>query len=210
MKFKDVLDSLAKERQLPIKPDVLAHLIKTNTDIEQIVYIGVDVDAAILKGAFTRVRLSYNNTGPIPPPYSIPDNNLVVKIYYNRNLSEEWQRLVVNKELLHILDPEIVRCSTPEQFSGMIDGLRLPRELMMANPAGDEDRVRATLDYISDFRAVVAMVPEHFREILLRKFREEKINEEHVASLAGLPTIYAPFIVSDQWDTIKQIWLGMC
>lgn len=209
MRFSDVVDALSNESHFPIKPDRLASIIQPHTELERIVFIGIKVDPEILRGKFVRIR--YENvavSNSIPRPYSIPDNKLVAKIYYSILQDESWQRLAVNKELLHIIDPDHVRTCTAADARALVAHLRLPLELMLTT-SGNGFNEQAFIDFVSDFRAIIAMVPSSLRTLICEKYNQKKITEQEISDLVGVPLRYVPAILSDRWERLTQLWMTL-
>jgi hypothetical protein len=206
MRFRDIIEALREDVMLPIAPERIAGIIRTGGTITQVVYVGVDMDVAILRGKF--VRIHYEDAphlGPVPPPYSIPDNGMVAKVYYERNQSPEEIRLVINKELLHAVDPDHVRTATPAQVTSLVNKLRLPLDMILAL---DKDFNReAFVDFLTDLRAVAAMVPEKIRQLIVDKYAEGKIDEAEIATLTGIPQRYMSSLLSEHWPRMMSFWL---
>ena len=174
MHFSDVINELGNTTQFPIKPEKIAEIIKRGTDISLFVFIGVEADTNILRGKFARIRFEEIEDGPIPRPYAIPANKLIAKIYYARNQPDDWVRLTINKELLHVLDPDYVRTCTQEDARALASHLRLPIATLFAAKSSEQFNVQAFIDYISDFRAVVAMTPNSLRQLICDRYRAGK------------------------------------
>ena len=203
----DIIERLANETLLPILPQKIADLIMSDGTIERIVFVGVDLNMDILRGHFVRVIYEESaRLGPIPRPYAIPENGLVIKVYYARNQDADYIRLVVIKELLHAVDPDFLRTATAQEATHLADKLRLPSEVILATE--DEGfSIEACMDYISDFRAVVAMVPEPLRELICQKYSEGKIDEAEISVLTGVPIRYIVALLSDRWPRLRSLWL---
>lgn len=205
MRFRDIVAALKDDTQLPIVPDRLAQLIKSDGIVEQIVFVGVDLDTKILRGKFARVMYDRGSLGSIPPPYAIPESGLVMKVYYARNQEPDEVRLVINKELLHSVDPDVVRIASREQAISLANKLRLPLELLLASD--EEDSPAAILDCFSDLRAVAAMVPEPVRILVCEKHQAGKIDESEIADFLGIPRRYVSAVLSDRWERMLKFWL---
>lgn len=211
MNFAGVLKLLENYDNFPIVPKVIEDIVKKHTDIEEIVYIGVNVNAEILRGGY--IRVLYENIEPdhLLAPYAIADTGLKAKIYYSTNQDDCWIRLVINKELLHILDPDKLRLCTPEELTSLVNHLRVPREILFATVDSESPdvRERALVDYLSDYRALAAMVPEHMRLALLDKYKAGKVNEDQISKFLGIPIDYASILMTDMWPKFRTALVNL-
>ena len=207
MLFSTIVKLLEDENNLPIKPERIVKLLREGGAVEQVMFIGVNLNTSILRGNFVRVMFDETPIGPIPNPYASSSVGLVAKVYYARNQPQDYIRLVVNKELLHIIDPIVVRTSNRDQIIALADRMRLPTELLVSTQNGSN--VQALIDYLGDYRAVVAMVPQSIRDQICEKHAQNKIEEEQIAALTGLPLKYVPVILSEQWHVIRAPWTNM-
>jgi hypothetical protein len=204
MNFRDVLAIIDREENLPIKPEFLVRILKAGGLVEEVVFIGVELDTEVLKGKFVRVHIDQNAEGFLPRPYAIPENGDVVKVYYDRNMAADERRLVINKELLHIIDPQFVRTTTREKAAKLVHDLKLPRELMVQKVNGDN--LSAVIDYISDFRAVGAMVPLPVRTLICENYAAGKIDEGEISRFTGIPRRYVSLILVELWENMREMF----
>jgi len=127
--IKDTIEHFSKRETAPIELDAVVEQLRSIGVTEEIYYWTCDIDSDIL-----RARLTH---------WDWPDNDgtkhLVVDIEYSKHLPIEWQRLVVCKELLHILDADSVRVSTPAAIHHLINRIVLPPDL--SEPAKDGTRM---------------------------------------------------------------------
>ena len=207
MKFTDIIRAFENETVLPIKPQRIADLIRQNTELSNIVFIGVNLNTDFLRGKFVRVKYSENFSPQIPPPYQTASGDLIAKIYYDQNQPADWIRLVINKELLHILDPDFVRTATAEEAGILGNRIRLPPELLLATEKEDT-HISALIDYVTDFRAVVAMLPHPIRCLICEKYAQKKIDEQQISALTGIPIRYVSSILSDRWEVLRNLWFN--
>lgn len=198
---------LADEVFLPIVPEKIAKFIKREGVIEDVIFIGVDINTEILRGKFVRLVYDQGAPGFLPPPYALPDSGLMIKVYYDRTQPKDYQRVVVNKELLHAIDPSIVKISTPQKVIDLANHIRLPIEVITSSIDGNN--AGALVDYMADFRAIVAMVPENIRIHVCQRYAEEKISREQIADLFGIPLRYVGVVLSDVWPNMRNVWLNL-
>lgn len=208
MRFFDLIKQLENETRLPIEPARIVKILREGGAIDQVQFIGVRLRTSILRGKFVRVVYDHGRLPPINAPYSVPEEGLVAKIYYAINQEPEYIRLVINKELLHLTDPIEVHTSSREQIIRLADRLRLPTELLVAirEPS---DSIEAIMDYLGDYRAVVAMVPQQVRDLICQKHAQKKLDEGEIAELVGIPLKYVSMLLSDQWGLFRSTWMKM-
>ena len=95
MSIKRLIEAFATREIVPIELNSVVERIRELGVQEEIYYWNYDIDPTVLQGKIEH--------------WDWPDNDGnkhgVIDIYYAAKLKIEWQRVVVCKELLHILDP---------------------------------------------------------------------------------------------------------
>jgi len=116
-----------------------------------------------------------------------------ITVGYGRG-SNEMQRLVCCKELLHILDPEGCKTATKPEVSGLISKIALPPQLIDAT-----DGAHALTDRMATLLALAVLFPLKAREILYPAYIAEKITLERIADDAELPPEYVAVVLHEEW-----------
>jgi hypothetical protein len=155
----------------------------------RIMFYGVDLDIEVARGLLHE--------------YAEPATGLLLPgpcadIYYDRRQPIEWQRLACCKELLHTLDPEQYKITTPERAKRLIEQIALPPGLENIKTDGGD----VWGDRLMDIQAVAVLFPMAARNILLKAYQEEKLSSTTIATLARLPERYVRWVMSDQWERL--------
>ena len=94
MGLQKLVEIFSCRTDIPVKIDDIVNQIKELGIQDEVTYIGVDFDIGVLRGQF--VRLSTERNGVYADPI------YRAEIYYAKNQSKDWQRLVICKELVHL------------------------------------------------------------------------------------------------------------
>ncbi len=133
MRFREVVEWLADEDCLPITNNKIASLLLESGHVKKITFIGVQLNTKILRGKAVQVAIDHEEERrAIPRPYETMEFSIKLKVYYDFSHDENYVRLVVNKELLHLTDPDIVRSATPSEINSLVSRIRLPPAIMAA------------------------------------------------------------------------------
>ena len=209
MKFQEIISALNSERETPIKPEKIIKILRGGLVKDHLVFIGVDLDTKVLKGKFVRKVYETVPTKYVLRPYEHDDSDIVTKIYYARNQEDDWKRLTVIKELLHIVDPDRIRFSNHDEVRTLVSHLSQPMIHIFSQKAegSNGDNFSSMIDYLADMRAVIAMVPEPIRLLACKKLEDGKITVPELAELFGIPLEYMSVVVSSVWTKIRDIWV---
>ena len=121
MTFRTLAEAFSEEQILPIEVNSVLNWIKQNTDHKEITLHGVERDNKAYRGAFRRKSI------PSGMPYS-HNYEIITQILYGIDIPDEWKRLVIVKEALHVFDPEGSCVVTPESLKQLIPAI-ISREL---------------------------------------------------------------------------------
>lgn len=202
MKFKTVLETLEDYNEFPLSTETLAEIVCSYTPIDRFKFIGVDLNEAILKGAYVRTLPEQESGFPYRPP------ELVGKIYYARNVDVAWQRFCVVKEILHVVDPVWASVSTSDHLTDLIEHLCIPPAVLLASKV-DMTRAKALIDKMADWRAVLTMIPEKKREIVCELYQNKEINADTIVNFFHIPLEYVSTVLNDDaWDAMMNAWLN--
>lgn len=176
--------------KLPIKlSDVRDHILEVG-HVEKIHCVPVASDSQIFYGAFQRYRdiASYSNGD-------------VALIGYRADLPEEWQRVVVVKEMLHALDPAEATSPTKERVLSLIDDLMVGTA-KKAMGLG----IPAQYDMSALLHAVCILVPRSWLDIIRPYYKRGVCTAAEVANWAKVPEVIAQVVLTDAWrDAVEAI-----
>ena len=181
MTFKALAESFVQNKTLPISVNSVLAWIRENTDYQHITLHGVKRDHNAFRGAFRRKEI---NVGPLGLYGSNPDNiELHVDILYGSDLDEQWKRLVIVKEALHVFDGGQACVNTPDKLRQLIPQIISP-ELKGA------PFVPAINDHFGAFRAMAVLMPSVARKLLAASIEDGTRTVDEVANYVRLPEYY--------------------
>jgi hypothetical protein len=193
MRTSELIKEFADRTTLPIDVnDVLACLREHKHD-DEVEFIGVTIDADVLLGA---IKVFYASNGVYDP-----DPTRMVNIYYRREETTAWQRMICCKELVHLLDPPDAHTNAPEDIERLAEKIGLPPE--MQDPTSDG--FAANVDRLAEFRATALLFPLAARNLLMAPYKAGTIRLAEIAALADIPSRYVGFAMSDYWDEVHGI-----
>ena len=116
-------------------------------------------------------------------------------------MGHEMERLVCCKELLHILDQNYMKVSTPSAVVDLIEKIILPPELV--DPFADG--IHTNSDRVAILHALAVLFPLSARAILLPPFKDGKLSAQKIAEIAELPVYYIQLVLNDGWLHIHKL-----
>ncbi len=177
---------------MPISVAEVAAQVRLRTRVETIAFIPTDTNADIYAGHLHKHEYR-------PSPYS--EMQVHCDIYYSDQLTEDEKRLVICKELLHILDSETLQVSSREDVAHQISHIVLnPKfqtheEVMRAG-------VKVGWDRINGYCAAAMLFPFAARSVLLPRYKDGSLRLEEIVKLIRIPAMYAQFVMSDFWPSV--------
>jgi hypothetical protein len=90
-----------------------------HTDHNDLRLHAVGRNSKAFRGAFRRIGI------PKGAPYS-HEYDLICQIIYGRDLPDDWKRLVIVKEALHVFDPDGSQVNTPDGVRQLIRSVITP------------------------------------------------------------------------------------
>jgi hypothetical protein len=181
MSFKSLADSFSGTKTLPIQVNSVLDWIRANTDFKNIKLHGVTREAKAYRGAFRRRDINVGVIGA----YSVDPANIEihVDILYGQDLTDDWKRLVIVKEAIHVFDGGHARVDTPEKLQQLIPSI-VSQELRSA------PFLPAVNDHFGAFRAMAVLMPKDARLKLAASVESGSRTVEEVASYTKLPEYY--------------------
>jgi len=176
MSYASLVEYFAHTEDLPIPVNAVLDRIRTTTDHKDIRLYPVERHNKAFRGAFR--RLAY----PIGKMYS-HEFEIVCQILYGRDLPDEWKRLVIVKEALHVFDPEGSRVDTQDKVRKLIPQVITPD--LRGTPFGP-----AIDDYLGVFRAMAVLLPRHARTKLKAAVDASSRTVTEIADYVRLPDYY--------------------
>lgn len=176
MSYQALVKAFSKIEDLPIPVDAVLKWIRDHTDHKDIRLHGVGRNSRAFRGAFRRLGI------PTGKPYS-HDYDLVCQVLYGKDLPDDWKRLVIVKEALHVFDPAEHQVNTKDGVRQLIREVITP-ELRATSFAP------AINDYLGAYRAMAVLLPRAARRKLTRAVAEGTRTPAEIATYAQLPDHY--------------------
>lgn len=187
----DLIKEFSVLTEVPVSlDDVKDALLKRGVADEIYYFLEAALNPEILEGAL--VQWEYPNNGKMVR---------VAHIDCAKSLRPERKRLVVCKELLHLLDEPDMRVSTAEEFERLTSRLGLPPEDQ--DPVKDGDKTIS--DRVGIYKAIAVLFPWATREVFMKPFNEGKLSHEDIAKIVDIPARYAALVMTDVWEAVHNV-----
>jgi hypothetical protein len=177
MSYTALVKAFSKVEDLPIPVDAILSWIRENTDHKDIRLHPVDRHKRAFRGAFRRIAI------PKGAMYG-GDFDIVTQVLFGADLPDEWKRLVIVKEALHVFDAPGDQVNTPEGLRKLIPAIITP-ELRTAAPFSP-----AVNDYLGAYRALAVLLPRFARRKLRLAIDNDRRTSTEIADYAKLPDHY--------------------
>jgi hypothetical protein len=174
MTYLALVEAFADIEDLPIPVDEVLNWIRANTDHKDIRLHSVGRKKKAFRGAFRRIGI------PRGGMYS-GDYEIITQILYGEDLPQDWKRLVISKEAMHVFDSGTEQVSTAE-------GVRKLIPAVIAQELNGAPFMPALNDHLGAFRALAVLIPRKAR--LKLKAAEETRSTAEVARFVQLPEYY--------------------
>jgi hypothetical protein len=180
----NIFEHFSCHTTLPIRlDDIRAHILEMGI-VRSIKFTATDLNESVCLG-FLRIyrwRAQYS------------DEQLHAEIFYSKTLSESMMRVVLCKELIHILDNHTETAQTSEKVDTLIREIRAPVSIAASIP-GLSDHYGLT-------KALCILLPRDALEIIRAHFQSGAMNIDAVAKLASIPDFWVEFLMSDSWLSV--------
>lgn len=189
-----LIKEFSEREGVPVELEDVVEAVKKRGAKDEIYYwLEADLDPTILMGALEE--------------WEYPDEegklHYVAHVDCAKSLPGDWKRLVVCKELLHLLDPPVLRVHTEAEFEHLCHRLGLPPEDQDIEKDGD----KTISDRLGTYKAIAVLFPYAVREIFMPKYQANLISYEDIAKIVDVPARYAALVMSDHWATLHAIFI---
>lgn len=176
MSYKALVRAFSKIEELPIPVDAVLKWIQDHTDHKDIRLHPVKRQSTAFRGAFRRIGI------PQGKAYS-QEFEIICQVLYGENLPDDWKRLVIVKEALHVFDPDDRRVNAADGVRKLIREVITPELRVPAfAPAVD--------DYLGAYRAMAVLLPRAARRKLRVAYESGSRTATEIANYARLPDYY--------------------
>lgn len=198
MDAHEFIIEFGKNNILPIDLDehVIPALVKAGITDEIYPFYDSNLPEGTLSGHFVHEKIPRNDRG---------DFYMMATITYGPG-TNELQRLVACKEVMHLFDPHHCQVTKPEEVQDLMEKMILPKDLV--DPIADGDK--ALTDRMAVLQSVAILFPITARDTLLPLYRSKKIDLDKITELAELPKSIVVMVMSETWPkTLSDLltWL---
>jgi len=192
MSFIALVESFSSQEDMPVLIDSVIEWIRANTDHKIIELHPVKRDKKAFRGACRRKSIPAAGA----PMYSA-DFEIITQILYGEDLPEEWKRLVICKELLHVFDSQGERVSTPDAVKKLITSVVAPD--LKGVPF-----IPAINDQLGAFKAMAVLMPRAARVKLTSAVQRDARTIKEISSFVNLPEHYVDIWIR-HGDEIEEV-----
>jgi len=192
MSVKQLIRDFSARTSVPVEIDDVIAAIRAKGVIDEIYpFWDVNLDPRILKGYIKHDELIVDETGK---------TKRVAEITYAK-MGHETERLVCCKEILHIIDPDAYRVSSPSQIEELVERIVLPPDLVDES----EDGLPVLSDRLALWEATAVLFPLATRNLVLPAFTNGRMSLAEIADLVEIPVRYAAMVMSGVWEQIHTL-----
>jgi hypothetical protein len=174
MTYIALVKAFALTEDMPVPVDAVLDWIRAHTDHKDIRLHAVGRKKKAFRGAFRRIAI------PCGGMYS-GDYEIITQILYGDDLPDDWKRLVICKEAMHVFD------ASGEQV-GTADSVRKLIPAMILTELKGAPFLPALNDHLGAFRALAVLMPKQTR--VKFKAAEEKRSTAEISRFVKLPEVY--------------------
>lgn len=183
----EIFEHFSCYSKLPVRLDHVRDQILATGAVSKIIRIPVEITDYIIYGGFNSYRdlTSYaSNSG----------DAIVAQIGYPKDMSEDWQRMIIVKEMLHALDPIEATSSTIDKVNRLMDDL-------IDAETKEAIGLPAHFDHNGMFHALCILMPRDVVDALrpLNKQDPERYSIAKIAAEARIPETFVKFALTDEW-----------
>ena len=177
-----------RSANLPVKRNVVKDEVLRFTGVSKVKILATTLDATVCRGMYlTPQNTSHKFT-------SLHGQHVIA---FARHLNRCWQRLVIVKELMHMLDGAGDATDTGAAFDLCVT------EMLNSSPA--QPSAQTVAESRAFWMALGILVPDHHRLRLRDKWAREAPSDADgvamgIALEARVPVLYVPLLLSDRFE----------
>ena len=199
MSVAGIIKEFDSRKSVPVDVNEVLQALISRGIKDEIWFWDADIDAKTLRGQL--VHWDPAQDWEYPTDETQITKRRVADIYYAKNLTDDWQRLVCCKELLHILDPAGARAATQEAVMRLTEKIVLPPDLQDVT-----DGYATATDRVALLQATAVLFPLRARELFKA---DGTLSNAEIAKLVDIPSRYVAVVMSDSWPAIHKILIGL-
>lgn len=186
MSLSEYIRRASSRTQFPVSIDMLLPEIQHACGgIEIYPFRDPNMDPAVLRGSCIVEEI---------PDESRPGGKYLVATINYAVADEAQMRLVCCKELLHLLDPEICRPTTPSDVAKLAEDIALPSRLV--DPVNSNHEAS---DRLMELLAAAVLLPLATRDRLVMPLKEGKVTLAEICDVAEIPQECVVMIMNERW-----------
>ena len=194
MSLKRLLEQFGTREELPIEIDEVRDSVLALGVDDRIIITPVDKPISEVRGTFYRWIER-------PGVYSSPLH--CIGITFSTHQSEDWQRVVCCKELVHSLDHQGSHTSTRNEVISLAARLLGP---MSTGDVSSADFMAST-DQIALYYALAVLFPKAARDAATKEVAAGRLSIQKLAEACRLPMPMVQLIISEDWPGILEVLL---
>lgn len=181
--------------EFPVHLDEVRDAVLALQAVDVLTFKPVTINTSTLLGVC--YRYNYH-----PSPYSDQEDR--VDILYADTLDSAGQRLVVTKELIHILDNGTHSVAKPEEVDELV------RRMARRPDLRDSPFMPERNDRLALAQALGILFPFASRALIKPKYDEGLVSDEMIARRAGIPEEFIDYLMSEDWVLDYQAIMKWC
>lgn len=190
--FSDLVNFFSAHTNYPIKiDDIKAWLIEHGYQ-DSIEIFEVDIDIGITKGQFMQFTTR-------PRPYGDPDRTTYITVGADQSLC--WKRLVIAKEMTHVIDSEMTHTRTIKDIQALTEELSSQMPDKLGSEANHVERIAV-------YRALSLLAPKDAIDKIKPRYVRGEVTPLEVATFFRIPEFYIPKLMSERYAQLYDKLLG--
>ena len=190
--MNELIATFSNFTQVPISIDDVHGFIMDRGYADNIYYCEVDINPEILRAQHKAHKVKH----------IYGEEKIEYEIQYSKHLNEYETRVAVCKELLHVMDTEIIRATTREQVSTQIDEVVISGEIegLSSEAQGDKFGI---------IYALMVLIPTNVIDEVMAEFPGDLVGATNkLSELTQVPQIYARFALTDEFKSAVTLTCG--
>jgi hypothetical protein len=189
-----IVEHFCCHTRLPVKLSAISEHIIETSPVDKLYRAAVDVDPAILKGAYRQ----YHHK----PPYAADGGEVIGEVIYSQHLGPYEARLVQCKEMLHAYDSADEQASDVEHVMQLAQDIILPLDILIKTNGAPSTHVLSDNQML--IPALAILLPRDFLDEIRPLYEQEKVAVGDIAKLARVPSAYVRVALSPIWQGLVE------
>jgi len=184
----NVFDHFSAYTKLPVALEDVAAFVVERTHFVEVEAYPRPFDPTILQGLCWQF---------LDKPHNSANHHRRAWVLYSDKLEPDMARMVICKELLHLLDTALEQARDRDQVGQLLDEIVQPFELKSA--------VQTQSDQMGMLLALAVLMPSGAIDELRPLIERDAIGHDTLSKLAGVPEHYIRFAFSPLWQEALKV-----